>query len=95
MRIAIVFMGLLLCTGLAATPISAAVKTSAVFSAAQAPRPLALDPSLSDPLWATGTIPASTEYENITTRQRAQFPTSVDLLYDSKNLYVGFHVEQG
>ena len=78
---------------LAAKPADAVV-ASQNFPATLATHPLALDPSLSDPLWATGALPDTT-YQNLTTRQRAAFPMTVDLLYDANNLYVGFHAEQG
>ncbi|MBV8689939.1 MAG: hypothetical protein JOZ59_07540, partial [Candidatus Eremiobacteraeota bacterium] len=79
---------------LAARPAGAVVLASQSFQAVMAPHPLPLDPSLSDPLWASGAVPDNA-YQNLTTRQRAAFTTAVDVLYDAKNLYVAFHSEQG
>ena len=76
-------------------PALAAVVATQSFPAVPAAHPLPLDPALSDPLWATGALPAGSAYENLTTRNAAPFSTNVDLLYDSSNLYVGFHAEQG
>ncbi len=75
-------------------PAAASVLASQTFQAVLAPHPLPLDPSLSDPLWATGAVP-EVAYQNLTTRQRAPFTTGVDVLYDANNLYVAFHAEQG
>ncbi|GAC1387669.1 MAG: hypothetical protein NVSMB31_00350 [Vulcanimicrobiaceae bacterium] len=82
-------------TVLAAPPASASVSAAQSFPAVLAPHPLPLDPALTDPAWVTGAIPAQTPYQNVTTRNPAPFPTTVDLLYDHQNLYVAFHVEQG
>ncbi|MDQ6930505.1 MAG: hypothetical protein M3126_07560 [Candidatus Eremiobacteraeota bacterium] len=87
--------GTLLFTALMVFPASAAVVAGQSFAAVPVAHPLPLDPTLADPLWATGAIPSPTGYQNLTTRAAAVFPTTVDLLYDNTNLYVGFHVEQG
>jgi len=83
-------IGAVLVSARAAEAVVAATQS---FQAAPAAHPLPLDPSLSDPLWATGALPEGA-YQNLTTRQRAPFKTSVDVLYDSANLYVAFHAEQ-
>ena len=71
-----------------------AVVASQSFQATLAPHPLPLDPSMSDPLWATGAVPDG-PFQNVTTRQHSLLSTHVSLLYDATNLYVGFHAEQG
>jgi hypothetical protein len=71
----------------------AAVSAGAAFTAVRAPHPLPLDPSLSDPAWQTGRIPSDGMW-NVTTRTPAGPETSIYLLYDDRNLYAGFHVEQ-
>ncbi len=73
----------------------AAMVSTQTFQATAAAHPLPLDPNLRDPLWATGAIPGTSGFEDVTTRSNAKLPTSVDLLYDNTNLYVAFHVEQG
>jgi hypothetical protein len=64
-----------------------------LFTAARAPHPLALDPSLSDPAWSLGEVRGGT-FWNLTKRSPAQLATRVYLLYDDRNLYVAFHAEQ-
>ncbi len=93
MRKLIRLFGIFTFSAVAALPAQAAVVATQAFTAVQAPHALPLDPSLSDPLWATGAVPAAT-YQNVTTRRPATLVTNVDLLYDNKNLYVGFHAEQ-
>lgn len=95
MRRALLILTILLLTAALGRPAAAAVAASLSFRAAPAAHPLPLDPALADPLWAAGAVPSSNGYENLTTRSAATHPTNVDLLYDSTNLYVGFHVEQG
>jgi hypothetical protein len=78
-----------------AKPARAAVAGSFAFTVARAPHPLALDPGLSDPAWAAGRVPdPHGAWQNITTRQPATLATTAYLLYDDKNLYVGFKVAQ-
>jgi hypothetical protein len=72
---------------------AAATSSPQMFVAVQAPHPMALDPQLRDPAWAQGAINGS-EFENLTTREPAVLPTSVSLLYDRQNLYIGFKAEQ-
>jgi hypothetical protein len=72
---------------------AAAISSPHAFVAVQAPHWLALDPQLRDPAWAQGAI-NGTEFENLTTREPAVLPTSVYLLYDRQNLYIGFKAEQ-
>lgn len=65
------------------------------FTVARAPHPLPLDPALTDPAWAAGKIPeVNGPWENVTTRSPATVATTAYLLYDDKNLYVGFRAEQ-
>ncbi len=50
------------------------------------------DAALTDPVWSTAL--RATDFENATTREPARNATTALLLYDDKNLYVGFIVEQ-
>jgi hypothetical protein len=78
-----------------ARPARAAVSGSFAFTVARAPHPLALDPTLSDPAWAAGRVPdPHGAWQNITTRQPATLATTAYLLYDDRNLYVGFKAVQ-
>jgi hypothetical protein len=78
-----------------ARPARAAVSGSFGFTVARAAHPLALDPALSDPAWAAGRVPdPHGAWQNITTRRPATLATTAYLLYDDKNLYVGFKVVQ-
>lgn len=86
-------LGLLLFSAVGILPAHAAVVATQSFTAVAATHPLPLDPAMSDPLWATGAVP-QVPYQNLTTRAAATYKTSVSLLYDNTNLYVGFHVEQ-
>lgn len=81
--------------GFECAPVRAAVSQSFGFTVVRAPHPLALDPTLADPAWASGLVPSgSGPWENVTTRSPSRFPTTAYLLYDDKNLYVGFKAEQ-
>jgi hypothetical protein len=75
-------------------PARSATSASGSFAAVRAPHPLTLDPSLSDAAWQTGKLPDVGGFMNLTTRAKAQHATSVYLLYDDTNLYVGFEAEQ-
>jgi len=77
-----------------AAPAGAATSFSASFPAVRAPHPMALDPTLSDPAWQTGKIVDPGGFMNLTTRAKATDATTVYLLYDDANLYVGFEAEQ-
>ncbi|HKE37005.1 MAG TPA: hypothetical protein VKB39_06215 [Candidatus Baltobacteraceae bacterium] len=78
-----------------ASPIYAAVPAKFSFPMARAPHPLPLDPSLSDPAWAAGAVPnGEGPWVNVTTRSPAQHETTAYVLYDDKNLYVGFKAAQ-
>jgi hypothetical protein len=73
----------------------AAVTGSFTLPIARAPHPLALEPTLADPAWAAGRVPdGKGPWQNVTTRSPAGLPTTVYLLYDDKNLYVGFKAEE-
>ena len=73
----------------------ASVSQSFTFTVARAPHPLPLDPTLADPAWAAGRVPTgNAPWINVTTRSPATYPTTVYLLYDDRNLYVGFKAEQ-
>jgi len=72
----------------------AAVTTDTAVPAVVAPHPLAVDPSLSDPVWKTGALPLPGGFYCLTTRSGAQHQTSVWMLYDDRNLYVAFRAEQ-
>ncbi len=51
-----------------------------------------LNASLSDPVWQTAV--SATDFMDVTTHKSATQPTTAYLLYDDKNLYVGFRAEQ-
>jgi hypothetical protein len=72
----------------------AAVSHTFSFEVARAPHPLPLDPAMADPAWTAGRVPGDEPWANITTRRPAGDPTVAYLLYDDKNLYVGFVVQQ-
>ncbi len=77
------------------SPVYAAVTGSFSFPVAHAPHPLSLDPSLADPAWTAGKVPdGNGPWENVTTRSPARFSTTAYLLYDDKNLYIGFKAQQ-
>ncbi|MGB8907510.1 MAG: hypothetical protein WCC84_02050 [Candidatus Cybelea sp.] len=81
--------------GLSTARAQAAVSQTFSFTVARAPHPLALDPALADPAWAAGLVPnGNGPWQNVTTRSPATYPTTAYLLYDDKNLYVGFKAEQ-
>ena len=86
-------LGILLFTVAAVLPANAAVVATQSFTAVPAAHPLPLDPALIDPLWITGALPPAA-FQNVTTRQPAALVTNVELLYDNRNLYVGFHAAQ-
>jgi hypothetical protein len=71
---------------------SASVDRTDTLHAVRAPHPLPLDATLSDPAWQTGTV--ATGFINFTSRTAPKVQTTVYLLYDDANLYVGFHCEQ-
>jgi hypothetical protein len=87
-----------LCIGFAlavvCAPARAAVPASFSFPVARAAHPLTLDPTLADPAWAAGEVPEHGPWQNVTTRQPSRYTTTAYLLYDDKNLYVGFKAEQ-
>jgi hypothetical protein len=73
----------------------AAVSQTFSFAPARAAHPLVLDPALADPAWAAGLVPnGNGPWENVTTRSPARYATTAYLLYDDKNLYVGFKADQ-
>ena len=76
-----------------ALPARAAVPATFSFKVARAPHPLPLDPTLRDPAWQAGKVPSDGTWENVTTRTSAT-PVTTYVLYDDKNLYVGFSVNQ-
>ncbi len=85
----------LLASAVIAAPARAAVTSNFSFAVAHAPHPIALDPSLRDPAWEAARVPnGSGPWINVTTRAPAGYPTTAYLLYDDKNLYVGFKAEQ-
>lgn len=79
----------------AATAARAAVQYSGSYAAAMTQHPLASDTSLSDPDWIRGKITGSPgSFEDLTTRSAAPFKTAAYLLYDARNLYVAFEIQQ-
>lgn len=93
MRAPLVLVTFLAAVGFAA-PAAAATGFSGSFPAVRAPHPLALDPSLSDPAWQAGKVEEHGGFMNLTTRAKAADATTVYLLYDDRDLYVGFEAEQ-
>ena len=88
-------LGSLLASATVAVPARAAVTTNFSFAVAHAPHPIRLDPSLGDPAWEAARVPnGSAPWINVTTRASAGYPTTAYLLYDDKNLYVGFKAAQ-
>ncbi|MFY9719618.1 MAG: hypothetical protein WAK16_08225, partial [Candidatus Cybelea sp.] len=80
---------------LACAEARAAVPQTFTFTVARAPHPLPLDPSLADPAWEAGKVPnGDGPWENVTNRAPAKLATTAYLLYDDKNLYVGFKADQ-
>jgi hypothetical protein len=76
-------------------PVNAAVNGNYSLTAARAPHPLSLDPTLADPAWAAGQIASGNgPWQNVTTRSPARLATTAYLLYDDTNLYVGFKAVQ-
>ena len=76
-------------------PAPAAVTGNFSFVVAKAPHALPLDASLADPAWAAGKVSnGAGPWENVTTRSPATLGTTAYLLYDDKNLYIGFKAEQ-
>jgi hypothetical protein len=71
---------------------AAAVTYGAQYVAVEAQDPPPLDASFSAPVWQSA-IKAS-GFWDFTTREPARLPTTAYLLYDKKNLYVGFDVGQ-
>lgn len=82
-----------ICAGTATA--RAAVQYSGSYSAAATQHSPASDTSLSDPDWARGEITGSTaSFEDLTTRSAAPFKTVAYVLYDARNLYVAFDIQQ-
>ena len=80
---------------LVGAPAMASVSQSFTFTVARAPHPLPLDPTLADPAWAAGRVPAGNgPWINVTTRSPATYATTAYVLYDDHNLYIGFKAEQ-
>jgi hypothetical protein len=75
-------------------PAAAAVSPAFAFAVAKAPHPLALDPSLADPVWQAGKVPQNGAWQNVASKLAAPHATTVYMLYDDKNLYVAFEAEQ-
>ena len=88
-------LGVALTLVVVAAPAGAEVSAGFSFPVARTPHPLPLDPSLADPAWAGGLVPnGGALWMNVTTRSPARQPTAVYLLYDDRNVYVGFKAEQ-
>ena len=68
------------------------VIASSVVVAVKVKAPPPQDASFRDPIWATAV--RARVFEDATTRQPAHFATMALLLYDDKNLYVGFIAKQ-
>ena len=71
----------------------AAPLLAVLLTAIRAPHPMPLDPALTDPAWARGEIQPD-NYWNLTKRGPAQLSTHTYLLYDDRNVYVAFRVDQ-
>ncbi len=72
----------------------AAVPATFSFPAVRAPHAMELDPRLSDPAWQAGKVPSASPWMDVTTRRDAPDQTTVYMLYDDRNLYVGFVAPQ-
>ena len=83
----------MLITGVAGANADASTSATAAFAAVRAPHALSLDPSLADPAWKLGAI-APDSFWDVTKRSPADLKTQMYLLYDDRDLYVAFHVEQ-
>ena len=94
MRLPLFALSTLLVAASFVLPGQASTSFGQSYPAVRAPHPLALDPSLADPAWQTGKLPDAGGWANLTTRGKATDATTVYLLYDDKNLYVGFEAEQ-
>jgi hypothetical protein len=78
---------------LALAPAAATVTRSDSVSAVRTMAALGADSSLGDPAWQTGRITPGPAFENLTTRTTAPADaTTAYVLYDDRNLYVGFTV---
>lgn len=77
-----------------AAPLGAATTATEGLQAVRAPHPLTPDPTLADPTWQLGKVTVGPRFENLTSRRVATLATTAYLLYDDRNLYVGFQVEQ-
>lgn len=77
---------------LGAAPAAAPLDHTKSIAAVKAPTAPPLDASLSSPVWSTALKVAMTE--NFMNRQPVKSASAMYLLYDDKNLYVGFHVQQ-
>lgn len=86
--------GMIPCRIMLGALLIAAVAMTASVPAVQAPHPLALDPSLSDPAWAAGAIAAPGGFYDLTTHHAAPHRTDVWMEYDAHNLYVAFRAHQ-
>ena len=71
---------------------NAAVAPGKLVQAVKTTTPPPQDAALTDPVWATAV--QATGFANVTTRQPSQDATTALLLYDDKNLYVGFIAKQ-
>ncbi len=82
--------GLVVAAALPPDAASAFVDKSNAFPAVEASQPLVLDGTVSNPQWLTGVT--AKDFYDYTTRQPAspELATTAYILYDAKNLYVGF-----
>jgi hypothetical protein len=76
----------------ASSTASASVAPATNIEAVKASKPPPQDAALSDPVWATAV--RATDFANVTTRVPSEDATTALLLYDDKNLYVGFIAKQ-
>jgi Carbohydrate family 9 binding domain-like len=72
--------------------VAASIAPGQTVKAVKTTTPPPQDATLTDPVWSTAL--RATDFENATTREPARKATTALLLYDDKNLYVGFIVEQ-
>ena len=73
-------------------PAAASVNRSQAYTAARASAPPPFDAGLADPAWQNAVV--ATDFQDLTTRRPAPLRTTAYLLYDAKNLYVGFRADQ-
>ncbi len=95
MKAAIIALEMLVIVWTTTAIARAAVAYPSTYPASMTTHSLAGDTTLSDPEWKRGKLAdGSRAFEDITTRSAAPYETAAYVLYDDRNLYVGFKVKQ-